>query len=824
METLLQDIRFGLKLLRRDKAFSLTVLATLAVCVGANLAIFSVVQGVLLQPLPYADSHRLVTVFNSYPGAGVERASNGTVDFLNRRERVDAFQEVALYQGRGHTVGESGHTERVSSMRVTPSFFPLLEVEASLGRTFTEEEMEEGNHLKVVLTHGYWQEKFAGDAGVVGRELRIDGLPHTVVGVLPEDFRVVNREETRLFVPIALDEGDRSLEAWHNNNFQMMARLKPGVGVEQARAQNEALNQSLIDQWPAPNGRQLLEDAGFHTEVVNAQQDMVRGVRPALYLLWAGAGFVLLIGCVNITNLVLARTRNRVGELATRQALGARRLRLGRQILTEAVLLALLGGALGIGIGYLGLDLLATLGVERLPRGSEISVTGTGLLFGLALAGGAGVLFGALPVAHVMREDLQGVFRTETRTGTAGRKAVLLRGLLVTGQVALAFLLLSGAGLMLESFRAATDVDPGFEPEGLVTGFVSLPDARYPDPASRREFVDRLVAEVRALPGVRSAAVTTQLPFSGNNSASVILPEGHTLEPGESLLSPYQTWVAPGYFETMGIRLKEGRFFRPSAGDSEGNVIIIDEWLAARYWPGESPLGRRMVWGTVPEPGKEVDPGNLHTVVGVVETVTQNDLTASEHVGAYYFPYRQDIWNSFLTLVVRASGVPTSVTPSLRETVSGLDPEIPLFGVETMDSRISDSLAQRKTPMLLLVLFSGVALFLAVVGLYGVLAYAVAQRRTEIGIRMAMGSAPGDVFRLVVGQGLRITAVGLVLGGLAAVALARLIRSMLFAVEPTDPVVLGAVGLTLATVATLACVIPAFRATRVDPSSALSPR
>lgn len=822
MESLLRDVRFGLKLLLRDKLYGLTVLLTLAVCIGANVAIFSVVHTVVLEPLPYPNADRLAVVFNSYPGAGVERASNGTVDYYMRRERVDAFQEVALWQGSGNAVGEPGSTEWVRSVRVTPSFFHVLGVEAARGRTFTEDETDPGNELEVVLTHGYWQEQFGGDPAVIGKDLRVDGRPYAVVGVLPEDFEMVEREGARFFMPIPLPPEARDLDNWHSNSFQMLARLAPGATVEQAQAQNEALNQALIDQWPAPNGRQLLKDAGYSTKVVMAQDDLIRDVRPTLFLLWAGVAFVLLIGCVNIANLILARAYRRAGELATRIALGAERFRLARQVLTEAAVMALLGGLLGVGMAELGLGLISSLGVDSLPRGSDVAIDGSVLLFTLALALGAGVIFGALPVVHVLRSDLSGIFRSETRGGTASRRAVLMRSGLVTGQVALAFLLLSGAGLLFMSFRAAVAVDPGFEPEGVLTGGFSLPSARYPDGDSRVQLADRLLGQVRSLPGVEEAAVTTQLPFSGDNSSSVILPEGYTLEPGESLLSPFQTWVSPGYFEAMGIGLREGRLFDASDGPDATNALIIDEWLARRYWPDSSPLGKRMMWGTVPEPGQEVPPDRLFTIVGVVETVKQNDLTSSEHVGAYYMPYRQQPARSFLMLVVKGPSDPTGLTPALRSTLSRLDPELPFFGVETMESRIADSLTSRRAPMLLLAIFAGVALFLAVVGLYGVLAYSVAQRTREIGIRMAMGSAPGDVFRLVVSQGLRVTGLGLAAGLVASVGAVRVIRSLLFGVQPADPTVLAMVAALLGIVAVAACVLPAYRATRVDPTEALT--
>jgi len=797
------------------------VLLTLAVCIGANVTIFSVIHTVLLEPLPFVDPDRLVTVYNSYPGAGATRASNGSVDFFQRRENVAAFEEVALYWGAGSTVGETGTAQRVQAMRVTPSFFPLVGVGAARGRTFAEDEMVEGSHHKVLLTDGYWRETFDADPSVVGRQMRVDGRPHEIVGVLPPTFAVPGYEDMRLVLPIGFADEDRQLDAWHSNNFEMIARLAPGATLEQARAQNDALNSALIDRWPLPNARQVLEDAGYHTVITGTQEDLVRDIRPILYLLWGGVAMVFLIGCVNIANLMLARAQTRVAEVAMRLALGAPRARVARQVLTEAVVIGIAGGTLGVGVGALGLGLLRSLGASELPRGTEIGIDTTVLLFTLVLAVGAGVLFGSVPIAQIMKGDLTPVFRFEGRAGTAGRRTVWARHALVTSQVALAFVLLIGAGLLLMSFRAALSVRPGFDPTGTMTAFVSLPSARYSDAEARRRFWDEILGEIRALPGVQSASATAQLPFSGSYSSSVIIPEGYVPPPGESVLSPLLSIVGPGYFAAMGIEILEGRDFLESDGPDVPNVMIVDEWLARRYWPDRSPVGERMVdgEGLVRD---SVAPDNLYTIVGVVRTIKQNELTApaSEHVGAYYFPYRQQV-PATQALVVRTATEPAAITPAVRDVLARMDPELPLFGTETMEHRVENSLSGRRIPLVLLGVFAGVALFLAMVGIYGALAYSVTQRRREIGIRMAMGSSPARVFRGVVGQGMRVMGLGLVVGAAAALLLARVIRSVLFGVEATDPRVILAVAVLLAVVGLVACVVPARRAVAVDPVAAL---
>jgi predicted permease len=820
MDNLLRDVRHSLRLLLKERTFSGTVLLTLAICLGANVALFSVVDTVLLQPLPFREPDRLATVYNSYPGAGAERSSQGSFDFFQRRENVAAFESVAVYQGAGSTVGESGSTERISSMRVSPSFFPLLGVEPALGRTFTEEEMDPDAGRSVVLTHGFWMEQFAG-ANPLGRELRIDGRPFEVVGVLGEDFAMPFNADARFFLSIRFTPEQRTIETWHSNNFQMIARLRPGATIEQATAQNAALNDALIDQWNQPNARQLLNDVGYHTVVVPTQADMVRDVGPILYMLWAGVAFVLLIGCVNIANLMLARAHARMGEVATQLALGAPGARIARQVFTHAVVLALVGGALGVGVGAGGLRLLQGMGMQELPRGTEIGLNGSVLLFALLLAVVAGSLFGAIPMIQVMRGDLSPVFRTGGRSGTASHRAVLLRNALVTAQVTLAFVMLIGAGLMLASFRAALSVDPGFQPGGVLTAGVALPGARYGTEESRRAFWDELLTEVRALPGVAAASINTPLPFSGDYNSNVAFPEGYELPAGESLLAPFQSVAGPGYLDALGLELLEGRGFNESDAAGAVRVMLIDEWLAERYWPGRSPLGLRMISGEVP--GDSIPEESIYTVIGVVRTIKQDDLTtpASEHVGAYYFTYRQLPPNAAVLIVRARAGDPAALTPAVRQVLSRLDGELPLFGVETMQQRIDESLLSRRVPLVLLGVFAGVALFLAVVGIYGALAYTVTQRTREIGIRMAMGSAPGDVFRTVVLQGLRVTAVGVVLGAGASVLLTRLIRSLLFDVQPWDPTVLVGAALLLSAVGLFACVVPARRATKVSPVEAL---
>jgi predicted permease len=480
--------------------------------------------------------------------------------------------------------------------------------------------------------------------------------------------------------------------------------------------------------------------------------------------------------------------------------------------------MAVLGGLAGLGLGAAGLRLIHTLGVDDLPRGTQVTIDGSTVLFTVFVALVAGVFFGAIPLLHLFRADLNQVFRAEGRSGTATGRTMMLRSFLVTAQVSIAFILLIGAGLMFASLRAALSVDPGFQPNSVLTGFLSLPASDYPDGESRRQLFDDVLRETRAVPGVALASVTSQIPFGGGTGSSVIVPEGYMPRPGESLLAPMRSVVGPGYFEVMQIPLLEGRTFEESDNADVQQAIVIDEWLAQRYYPDESPLGKRMFAGA---PGSRENEGAyLYTIVGVVGNIKHNDLTESEHIGAYYYTYKQ-MPQGFLTLTVRTTVEPLTLTSAIREAVARVDPDLPFYYPETLEQRVSDSLVVRRTPMLLLTIFAGVAMFLAAVGLYGVLAYSVTQRTRELGIRMAMGSSTPGVFRLVVLHGVKVLGVGIVVGMVGALTLVRLIRSLLFGVQSTDPAVLAAAAAMLIAVGITACIFPALRATRIDPVVAL---
>lgn len=813
MESILHDLKFGLKLLWKEKGFSITALLTLAICIAANTSIFSVINSVLFNPLPFHESDRVVLVFNSYPAANIPRASAAIPDFFDAREKIAAFEEAAIYQDvRGYTLGESGSPFREMGRKVSPSFFHLLNVDPLLGRLFTEEEMDVGSNQTVILSYGYWQEMYGGQESALGEEIRIFGRMTEVVGVMPEGFRFTN-DEPRLWIPITIAEEQKSDDARHSNQYGLIARLNPGATVEQAISQYEALDKANEELYPEQL-RQIIIDTGYHTQVHLLKDDLVRDIKPGLWMLWGGALFVLLIGCVNIANLLLVRANGRIKELSTRYALGATRGRVARQLLTESVLLAVIGGLLGLLLGTWGLSLLSTLGAADIPRGGEIRLDVSAMLFTFGLALFAGLIFGTIPLTSILRKDLATIMRTEGRTGTAGRRELFLRGSLVVIQVSLAIVMLVGAGLTLVSYRNVMAVDPGFESENVLTGAVLPIGERYSERHSLVNFSDRLLQNVRVIPGVQNAALVGNLPFGGQGSATVITAEGYETPPGESISAPNRTVASPGYFETMGIPLLQGRTFEETDIDSSLQVTVIDERLANKFWPDTNPLGKRIFFGL-----DEVDEA-AWTVVGVVGNIKQNDLTNTAPLGAHYETYKQ-MPLQYTMIVIRTSVEPYSIVGSLRRTVTQIDPDLPVFDVMTLEERIAESLVNRRTPMLLLTIFASVALFLAAIGIYGVMAYAVTQRSREIGIRLALGSGSNRVFNMVIRQGFILFLIGLPIGIGGGLGISKLIQSQLFEAKALTPVVFILVSTALAMVALLACAIPARRATAVDPVSTL---
>ena len=827
------DLRLGLRRLWKDTAFTLTVVLTLTLCIGANVALFSIVHNVLLKPLPIPESDRIVLMGNAYPGAGAALPGSSAVpDYFDRLRDMDVFEEQADYNGGTQSIDQHGTPARIRITRVTPSFFRLLRVPPALGRTFSEEEGEVGKDTTAVLSYQLWQSHFGGDPAAIGKPLRLDGQPVTVIGVMPRDFYFLN-PEVLLWRPLAFTPEQKSDEQRHSNNFQNIGRLKPGATVARAQQEVDALNARNLEKFPAL--KPLLVNAGFHTSVIPLQDTLVRDVKPTLYLMWGGALFVLLIGCVNVANLVLVRSRARLRDLATRLALGAGRARLGRQLVTESALLTLISGVLGLLVGYAALRTLGALNIQDLPRGSEIRLDGIVAVATVAVAAVIGLVIGMIPLAHVLQTPLTSVLREEGRSGTASRRAQWLRRVLVVTQVGFAFVLLIGAGLLFASFRQVLAVDPGFRADHVLTASITLPRSRYRDEQALINFTHEALRQMRALPGVTAVGATNAIPFGGNNSNSVIFAEGYQMKPGESVIAPRRVSVSPGFFEAMGVRLVRGRFFDerdstrgPTATAIGGQQmsarsIIVDETLAKRFWPAQDPVGRRMYFpNDIKDLTAITDTTVFHTVVGVIADIKLSDLTDGERsVGAYFFSTDQEV-PGFLTFAVKTAGDPATLTSAVRGVVNSLDRELPVFETQSMEQRMERSLIGRRSPAVLSLVFGFVALLLSAIGIYGVLAYLVTQRRREFGIRIALGSSARAIFELVLREGLLLIGAGLVLGGGGAFLLRKSLESQLFGVAASDPLVLATVTGLLALVAVLACAWPANRATRTDPVIALT--
>jgi predicted permease len=816
---ILNDVRYALRLVARDKTFALTIILTLGLCIAANTAIFTIVNAVLLRPLPVRESERLVWVANSYPKAGVGEADNSVPDYYDRRQAVSALEEIAEFTDVGRTVGTRTGAERIPGMVATTELFHLLRARPYRGRLFSAEDGEVGQNHRVVLSYALWQQLFAGRDDAVGKELRINGVQHTVIGVMARDFVFVN-SDVKMWLPLAFSPEDRSDDQRHSNNYLMIGRLRPGATIRQAQQQIDALNAVNLERFPKL--KEALINAGFRTTIEQLQERLVREVRGTLYLLWGGVVFVLMIGCVNVTNLTLVRATARAREFATRQALGAGTWPLMCQLFTESLIVAAASGIAGLLIGYWAVQAITAAVADRIPRGSEIAIDGAALLFTFGLTIVVGGLVALIPLVNVRHISLAQAVREESRSGTASRRARIVRRVLVAAQVAFAFMLLIGAGLLLASFREILRIDTGFDAKGVLSGMISMPATSYEGDEQLRDFGGRAVERLRALPGVQQVGMTSAVPFGDSHSDSVILAEGYVAAPGESLISPSSVVVTPGYFETLRIPLKRGRLFDARDIATSQRVIIVDEALAQKFWRGQDPIGKRMFRPESADELTKVGPNTTYyTVVGVVGHVKERGFVSQEErVGAYYFPHAQRPARS-LAIVVRTTGDPLALASLIRHQIAAMDAEMPFYDVHSMEQRLEQSVAGRRTAMLLAVAFGAVALLLATVGIYGVLAYQVTQRTREIGIRIALGSDAGRVFTMILQEGAMLLCVGFLVGLGGVFLLRRVLQGELYGVDAMQPGILGGVAALLAVVALAACALPARRAARIDPIVAL---
>ncbi|MGB7921787.1 MAG: ABC transporter permease [Pyrinomonadaceae bacterium] len=804
--TLFQDIRYGARMLWKSPGFTVVAIFTLALGIGANSAIFSVVNAVLLRPLPFKNPGALVKVNGELRKQGVDKEPLSYPDFVDLKAQVQSLEHVTAYnQASGALTGE-GEPERLRGVNVSAELFPLLGVEPVVGRAFAAEDDRPESAPVVLLGHGLWQRRFGADPKVVGREIMLNGRSTTVLGIMPPDFNFPVQGLPRdYWSPLAPSVGKRATERG-SHYLNVIGRLKQGFTLAQSAAETQSIAARLAGQYPETN-------TSFGINVDSAHEEIVRDVKPALLVLLGAVGFVLLIACANVANLLLARATARTKEIAIRTALGASRLRVLRQLLTESVLLSLVGGSLGLLIAVWGVDLLMSVSPADIPRVKEIGLDARALGFTLAVSVVTGLIFGLAPALQASKLDLNETLKEGGRGSTEGLRRNRVRSLLVISEIALSLVLLVSAGLLTKSFMRLLNVNPGFNPDNVLTVGVALPPAKYTEEAQQSAFFRETLERLKNSPGIVSAAAVFPLPLSGSNRINTFQIAGRPVPAHGEEPEAHDRVTTPDYFQAMGIPVIKGRVFTERDGADAPPVIVVNESFARRFFPDEDPLGKRIIMDAEQNPkGNEI--------VGVVGDVRHRALDA-EGGAELYFSYLQMPERS-MALVIRAQAVdPMSVASSIRGVVQQVDKDQPLSNIQTMNQLLADSVARRRFNMLLLGIFSAVALLLAAVGIFGVMNYSVSQRTHEIGIRMALGAQAGDVLRMVVGQGMILALIGVAAGLIAAFALTRVMSNLLFGVSATDPLTFVGVSLLLAAIALVACYIPARRATKVDPMVAL---
>ena len=803
MDHLRQDIQYAIRRLLKAPGFTTVAVVTLALGIGANSAIFSVVNGVLLKPLPYPESDRLVGVYHTSEG---QRAVMSGPNFIDATGAAKSLENAAAVYSTSITLTGEGEPVQLDIARVSASLFNVLRVRPALGRTFNADENMPGKVDVVVLSHALWQGRFGGDPNVVGRRIQLDGVAREVIGVMAAGFSYPAAREA--WLPVKYDENFVSKQrgAWY---LGVVARLKPGATPQQSAAEVETLGRNLARQYKDAN-----EGVGMTTFPL--QEAMVGDIRRSVFILLGAVGFVLLIACSNVANLLLARSAARESEMAVRAALGAGRGRLVRQLLTECVILSLAGGALGLLLGVWGVAFLLSLKPQGIPRLDAVSVDATVILFTFAVALVTGLVFGMVPALHATRGALSGSLKEGGRGAVTSRGGARVRGLLVVAEMALAVMLLAGAGLLMRSFMRLQSVDPGFNPAQTLSFELSLPDSHYEEEPKQVAFFDQLLPRLRALPGVRAADAVMMLPLTGNNFNISFAVAGRPPVPPALQPSMEVRVATPGYFSEMGIPLKRGRGFSDEDTAGTAPVVLLTETSAQKFFPNEDPIGKTIKLGWGRGPGKPKAGGEVVGIVGDVKDASLSEPNQPQ----IYLPYRQWPVQS-MSIVMKTTTPPESLIAAVRQEVHAIDPNLPLASIGSLEKILSASISQPRFYMMLLTIFATVALALAAIGIFGVLSYAVSHRTREIGIRMALGAPGRTVVRLIVRQAMVLVVSGVAAGTIAALYLSRTMTKMLFSVTATDPLTFGAVAAVLMSVALFASYLPARRATRVDPIVAL---
>jgi putative ABC transport system permease protein len=814
MHTFIQDLKFSLRMTRKNPGFTIIALLTLALGIGVNAAIFSVVNRVLLRPLPYDDSDSLMVIGEVNPHAAINPLSISPANFADYRDQNKTFQSLAFYRitsRSGFNLAGAGDPERVVGAYTSANLFPTLGVKPQLGRSFQPEEEKAGNGNSVILSYGLWQRRYGSNPNVIGQTLDLSGASYKVIGVMPKGFQFPTKDVmpsggaalTRpvdLWVPLTLSDSD--WQARGSRYLFAIGRLKPGVTVQQSQADLALIGQRLSDQHE--------QDKDWYARVIPMHEQAVGSIRLALLILFGAVGFVLLIACANVANLLLARAAARQKEFAIRTAVGASRARVIRQLLTESGLLAVVGGLLGMVLAIWAVDVLISLAPSNIPLSAGISLDGRVVIFTLIVSLLTAFIFGLAPAFQTTKLDLNETLKEGGRTNTASGSH-RLRGLLVIAEVGLAGMLMIGAALMVKSFTRLHNVDPGFDASNLLTFQISLPQAKYMEDPRSSNFYKQLVERVKGLPSVQSVSGTTVLPLDGTSNYTSFTIEGRPpLPPGEFLFAEH-IGILPDYFRTLRIPLLKGQEFTPQIGHSSTPVVIINETMAHLYWPNEDPIGKRILI--------DYDQGVAREIIGVVSSVKQFGLDAGPKPTMYVPQYQYEYLSTYLT--VRTTSDPLSLTSAIAGATKEIDPDLPIYSVRTMEQNVSNSVARQRFSMLLMSIFAGVAAVLSCIGLYGVIAYSVNQRKHEMGVRIALGAQSSHILRLIVGHALKLALIGTAISLAGAFLLTRVMSTLLYGVSTKDPLSFAAIAFLLIFMALLSSFLPARRATKVDPMVAL---